>query len=158
MEMKREPVAGSGSGFSTAESPEGVELRSLLFGNVTLCCVQAPSAYPPTLFILTSDQMSSWKDHSRGPTEWTAKTTAMPLQNYTFSGPEGKETLTFSIIATSSSVYHFVVYAPVSEKPTLHLSVRTSKLTESWIGLALASIPGIFSVVGLILTYKSKES
>jgi hypothetical protein len=158
VEMKREPVAGSGLGFSTAESPNGVEFKSVLFGNVTLCCVPGPSAYPPTLFILTSDQMSSWKDHGREPKEWMAKTTTSPPLNYTFSGPEGQEILTFSVVATSSGVYHFVVYAPTQEKPTLNLSVRTLKLTESLTGWAVMCIPAIVGIVGLFLTYRDRES
>jgi hypothetical protein len=144
------PLAGSTYVYWIADSPVSIESNQVLFGNVTLCCVQAPStAPPPQLFILTTDQMSRWKDSSRGPTEWVAQAS---LMNYTFSGPERTETLSFRINVGASDVYHFVVWCHQSEKPTLHEKVML--LDEALIVKIAIILAPIFTAVALIVDYK----
>jgi hypothetical protein len=151
VEMKRLPVASSSYSYSIADSPVAVEAGSVLFGNITLCCVGSPSEYTPVLYILASDQMSLWRNRNTGPMYRMADTTIL---NYTFSGPEGTETLTFRVVVSSSDTYHFVVFAPVREKPILHMSVLTWKVTESMLVKLALLMAAILSLAAAVIDYK----
>jgi hypothetical protein len=147
IEMTELPVAG-GSTFTywTAESPEDIQTKSVLYGNVTLCCTThaTPFPPPPSLFILTSTQMASWKERDRDPREYMAVTSSA---NYSYSGPNGGvEALSFRVVADVSDVYHVVAYVPTSEKATLHLWVSGFYLAESLTVKLLIAVPPIVSL------------
>jgi len=155
MEMKRLPVTSETYGFSIGESPDTIESGSVLYGNVTLCCTESPSKYTPVLYILTSDQMSMWKNRNIGPVYHTAKTTTTPPLNYTFSGPQGTETLTFRIVTHSSGIYYFVVFCSVYEKAALDMNV--SRIGESLIVKWALPIISTVSLIAAFIDYKRSD-
>lgn len=146
-------IAGSLVYSSMAQSPNGIETQSTVSGTVSLCCVDHESNYFPYLFILTSDQATAWRDRSNDPTEYVAETSITPPYNYTFSGPNRTETLTFRIIANTPGVYYFVVISPLYEKATLHLDVLSPNVTESPMVEWLFIIAAVGGLVGLAVSY-----
>jgi hypothetical protein len=156
--------AGLSTYYSTAQSPHGVEAESILSGNVTLCCVDHPSygtygsSYMPLLFILTSDQMISWKDHGRDPREYVAATSINPpLSNYSYSGVQGTEPFSFRIVANAPGVHYFVVSTPIYEKGSIHLRVLGPNAEESLWVEAIFMLLAISGVIGFVLEHRSND-
>jgi hypothetical protein len=98
--------------------------------------------------------MTSWRDRGNDPKEYVATSINPPLSNYTFSGVNRTETLTFRIIANTPDVYYFVVVSPLYEREaTLHLDVLSPNVTESPMVEWFFIIVAVGGLVGLAVSY-----
>jgi hypothetical protein len=132
------------------QSPGQILVGDVVFGNLTLCCLNSLPTEVPVLYILTYEQFQKVQSENGPPTQFVASTGFFDVKNFTFSGPMKSDILSFRFLAPNTTTYYFWFYTRGTSAYTLDVYVRRLQETRS-----LDQIAAIASVISGLLTVLS---